>query len=175
MVYAILCSGCCVCVIFSLRISAAIETTKNYKMNGSDYHPPKGYWTDYYKIETVAGECNMWDIPLNLRYNIAPRKKSNFFVSTGLSSYLMQEEDYDFFYYYNGNPTTRYRSMDTTRKYWMSILNISAGYERQIGKTFSLQVEPFFKQPLTGIGFGNMKLNSTGVYFTLKYKPLSRR
>ena len=163
---------------FSKRLSLQtgfIYTIKNYKMDGSDYHPPKGYWTNYVKLETVSGECTMWDIPLNLRYNIAPRKKSNFFVSSGLSSYLMQKEDYDFFYYYNGNPVNRYRSMDTTRRHWMSVLNISAGYERQIGKTLSLQVEPFFKQPLTGVGFGDMKLNSTGVYFTLKYKPLSGR
>ena len=163
---------------FSKRLSlqtALIYTTKNYKMNGSEYNPPKGYWTDYVKLETVSGECSMWDIPLNLRYNIAPRKKSNFFVSSGLSSYLMKNEDYNFFYYYNGNPVNRYRSMDTTRMHWMSVLNISAGYERQIGKAFSLQVEPFFKQPLTGLGFGSMKLNSTGIYFTLKYKPLSGR
>ena len=159
---------------FTKRLSlqtAFIYTTKNYKMNGSEYNPPKGYWTDYIKLETVSGECNMWDIPINLRYNIAPRKKSNFFVSSGLSSYLMQEEDYNFFYYYNGNPVNRYRSMDTTRRHWMSVLNISVGYERQIGKSFSWQVEPFFKQPLTGVGFGSMKLNSTGIYFSLKYKP----
>lgn len=152
-----------------------IYTTKNYKSRGSDYHPPKGYWTDYVKLETVTASCNMWDIPLNLRYNLLPRKKSNFFVSTGLSSYLMKKEDYDFFYYYNGTPVTRYRSMETDSRHWMSVLNLSVAYERQIGKNLSLQAEPFFKQPLGGVGFGNVKLNTTGVYFTLKYKPLSGR
>lgn len=152
-----------------------IYTTKKYKVRGADYNPPKGYWTDYVKLETVTGECTMWDIPLNLRYNMAPRKKSNFFVSAGLSSYLMQKEDYNFFYYYNNNPLNRYRHMDTTRKHWMSVLNLSVAYERQLSRKFALQVEPFFKQPLSGIGFGDMKLNTTGVYFTLKYKPVSGR
>ncbi|HYF33613.1 MAG TPA: outer membrane beta-barrel protein [Chitinophagaceae bacterium] len=155
--------------------TGAIYTTKNYKSNGSDYHPPKGYWTDYVKLETVTASCSMWDIPLNLRYNMTPRKKSNFYASAGLSSYLMQQEDYDFFYYYNGAPVSRYRSMDNSSKHWMSVLNLSVAYERQLGKNFSLQAEPFFKQPLNGVGFGSVRLNSTGVYFTLKYKPLSGR
>lgn len=159
---------------FSLQ-TGIIYTTKNYKSYGKDYHPPKGYWTDYVKLETVTAECNMWDIPLNLRYNIAPRKKSNFFVSTGLSSYLMLREDYNFHYYYINSPVPHYRSMDTSRTQLRTALNFSIGYERQLGRSFSLQVEPFFKQPLSGMGIGNVKLNTTGIYFTLKYKPLSGR
>lgn len=146
-------------------------TSKNYKTYGKDYHPPKGYWTDYVKLETVTGECDMWDIPLNIRYNIAPQQSSKFFASAGLSSYLMRKEDYDFFYYYNGNPVSRFRSYYTDNRHWFSVLNLSVGYERQVGKCVSLQAEPFFKQPLKGVGFGSIKLNSTGIYFSVKYKP----
>lgn len=153
--------------------TGAIYTTKNYKIYGKDYHPPKGYWTDYVNLETVMGECNMWDIPLNLRYNLAPRKSANLFASAGLSSYLMQKEDYDFFYYYNGNPVNRYRTYDSDSKHWFGVLNLSVAYERQVGRNISLQAEPFFKQPLTGVGFGSVKLNTTGIYFSVKYKPLT--
>jgi hypothetical protein len=155
--------------------TGAIYTIKNYKSRGEDYHPPKGYWTDYVKLETVAADCDMWDIPINLRYNLVPKHRSNLFVSTGLSSYFMRSEDYDFFYYYNGNPVNRYREYETKTKHWFSVLNLSVGYERQVSKNFSVQAEPFFKQPLKGVGFGNVKLNSTGIFFSVKYKPVSKR
>ena len=117
----------------------------------------------------------MWDIPVNVRYNIAPRKSSNFFASAGLSSYLMKEEDYNYFYYYNGNPVNRFRSYYTDDKQWFSVLNLSVGYERKISKTLSLQAEPFFKQPLKGIGFGSVKLNTTGFFISAKYRPLTNK
>lgn len=156
--------------------AGAIYTIKKYKSRGSDYHPPKGYWTDYVKLETVTADCDMWDIPINLRYNLVPRHRSNLFVTTGLSSYLMGSEDYNYRYYYanNPNPMSRYRTYDTNSKHWASILNLSIGYERQINKSFSIQAEPFFKQPLKGVGFGGVKLNSTGIYFSVKYKPVSK-
>jgi len=150
-------------------------TSKNYKSYGKDYHPPKGYWTDYVKLETVTGECNMWDVPVNLRYNIVPRQSSNFFASAGLSSYFMKKEDYDFFYYYNGNPVNRFRSYYTDTKHWFAVMNLSLGYERQMSKHVSLQAEPFFKQPLKGLGFVKVKLNSTGIYFSVKYKLQSAK
>lgn len=153
--------------------AGALYTTKNYKSYGKDYHPPKGYWTDYVNLETVTADCNMWDIPVNLRYNLAPRKKSNLFASAGLSSYLMKKENYDYFYYYNGNPVNRQRSYYTDNKHWFAVLNLSVGYERQLSKNISVQAEPFFKQPLKGVGFGNVKLNTTGIYFSVKYKPLT--
>lgn len=156
--------------------TGAIYTTKNYKSRGSDYHPPKGYWTEYVKLETVTADCNMWDIPINLRYNLVPRHRTNLFVSTGLSSYLMRTESYDYRYYYvnNPNPMYRERSYDTNTKHWLSVLNLSVGYERQLSKSFAIQAEPFFKQPLKGVGFGKVKLNSTGIFLSVKYKPVAR-
>lgn len=160
---------------FSIQ-AGAIYTTKNYRSRGSDYHPPKGYWTEYVKLETVTADCDMWDIPINLRYNLVPKHRTNLFVSTGLSSYLMKSEDYYYRYYYvnNPNPMYRERAYDTNTQHWGAVLNFSLGYERQLSKSFSVQAEPFFKQPLKGVGFGKVKLNSTGIYFSVKYKPVSK-
>lgn len=153
--------------------TGALYTTKNYKSYGKDYHPPKGYWTDYVDLKTVTADCNMWDIPLNLRYNLAPRRSSNLFASAGISSYLMREENYNYFYYYNGNPVNRARTYYTDTKHWMSVVNLSVAYERQVSRNIAIQAEPFFKQPLKGLGFGSVKLNTTGIYFSVKYKPLT--
>jgi len=156
---------------FSLQ-TAFIYTKKNYKVNGDDYHPPKGTWIDYVNMKDVTGNCSMFDIPLNLRYNAVRRKSFNIFFTTGLSSYLMKKEQYTYYYYYNGNPNSRDRAYQTNDDYLFSIINFSAGAEKKLNKSFSLQVEPFFKQTLTGVGFGNISLNSTGIYFSLRYNPL---
>jgi len=156
---------------FSLQ-TAFIYTKKNYKLNGDDYHPPKGSWFDYVNMKDVTGSCSMYDIPLNLRYNAVRKKSSKIFFTAGLSSYLMKNEDYSYYFYYQGVPTTRDRSYPTNDDYILSVLNISAGFEKKLNNSFSLQVEPFFKQSLTGVGFGEISLNSTGIYFSLRYNPL---
>jgi hypothetical protein len=159
---------------FSIQ-TGAIYTKKNYKMNGEDYHPPKGYWTDYVNLEDVTGNCSMIDIPLNLRYNAVRKKSSNIFVAAGLSTYLMKQEEYAYYYYYGGTPTTRNKTYKSNAGYPFSILNFSVGFEKKVSRTFSFQVEPFFKQTLTGVGFGDISLNSTGVYFSLRYNPLKKK
>jgi hypothetical protein len=159
---------------FSIQ-TGAIYTKKNYKMNGEDYHPPKGYWTDYVNLEDVTGNCSMIDIPLNLRYNAVRKKSSNIFIAAGLSTYLMKQEEYAYYYYYSGTPTTRSKTYESNAGYPFSILNFSVGFEKKVSRTFSFQVEPFFKQTLTGVGFGDISLNSTGVYFSLRYNPLKKK
>ena len=160
---------------FSSRWSVntgVMYTKKNYESRGKDFHPPKGTWLDNVELNLVEGSCKMFDIPLNVRYDLGIRKSSRYFASAGLSTYLMKNEDYEYYYRYpNGNPGTRYRSYPSEKKYWFSVLNLSAGYEKNIGKQFSVQVEPYFKVPLKGVGFGNIQLNSYGLYLGVKYKP----
>ena len=152
--------------------TGALYTIKNYKLDGKDFNPPKGYWTYYYKMRDVTGSCNMWEIPLNIRFNALNKKSSKVFITTGLSSYLMQKEDYSFRYYTSsGALVTRDRTYTDNENYVFSILNISAGFEKRLNKRLSLQVEPFFKQPLKGVGFGNIKMNSSGVYLGLRFSP----
>jgi hypothetical protein len=122
-------------------------------------------------MRDVTGSCNMWEIPLNLRYNALNKKTSKVFITAGLSSYLMQKEDYDFHYYTTSGPVYREKTYTDNENYMFSIVSFSAGFEKQINKKLSLQVEPFFKQPIKGVGFGNIKMNSSGVYLGLRFKP----
>ena len=109
-------------------------------------------------------------MPVNIRYDLVAAKRNYAFVSAGLSSYFMQQEDYDFHYTTNsGYYSSRYRSYEVSDQYWFSVLNLSAGYERMLTRRLSLQVEPYMKLPLNGIGFGNMDLSSYGVFFGVKY------
>jgi hypothetical protein len=154
--------------------TGVIITKKNYTAFGKDYHPPKGYWTYNVYLNTVNANCNMIDIPLNVRYDFISNKKNHAFISTGLSTYFMNKETYDYHFTYNGVYGRDQRSYDYKTKHWFSILNVSTGYERSINRRFSLQLEPYLKIPVKGLGFGKVNLNSYGAYFSVKYQLLSK-
>lgn len=153
--------------------TGAVYSTKIYKAEGKDYTPPKDFWGTY-KIwpEKVDATCKVLDIPLNVRYNMVNGKKFTFFASTGMSSYLMLKENYQYKYghYVNDKYLRKSYSTENEFKHFFSVVNFSAGYERKLNNRLSLQAEPFLKLPLAGVGFGKIKLLSTGAFLSLKYK-----
>lgn len=148
-----------------------ILTKKNYTAAGKDFHPPKHYWTTYIALDDVEGNCQMWDIPLNIRYNLTT-SKTKWFISSGFSTYIMRKQDYNYYYTVNNTPREKAWSLNSQSNYWFNVLNISAGVEKQLNRTWSFQAEPFIKAPLKGVGFGNMSINSYGVLATLKFHPV---
>ena len=159
---------------FSIH-SGAILTQKNYKLAGQDFTAPKGTPISYYKLETVAGYCRMWEIPLLMRYTFTKPQGNSFFLSAGLSSYFMTKENYEYFYYYNGVPVTKNISYNSTDTHILSILHLSAGYDKPISKSWSLQIEPYAKIPLGGVGFGNIQLSSFGINFSMQHRQPSKK
>ncbi|NII27739.1 outer membrane beta-barrel protein [Pseudoflavitalea sp. X16] len=156
---------------FSDRWSAntgLLYTRKNYTAEGKDW--TKTGWWRYTDIHSVQGYCQMFEIPLNVRYDISVNKNQRWFVNAGASSYIMNSEYYDYDYTYNGTRYQRGWDRDSTSTYLFSILNLSAGFERALNKRFTIQAEPYFKFPLKGLGYGKLDLNSYGIYFSLKYK-----
>ncbi len=149
--------------------SGLIYSKKNYKAKGEDYTPPKGFW-DYGVVpEMTYATCEVIDIPLNIRYYFRPEKKNRLFVGTGLSTYLFLTEDY-FYQYQDGNPLlVQSWSGKNENQHYFAIYNLSFGYQRSIGRQWFLEIEPFIKLPLTGVGFGQVDLWSTGTSFSLKY------
>lgn len=146
-----------------------IYTKKFYKADSQDFHY-KMPWN--YKLTNVEGNCSMWEIPVNVRYDFSYNDKRRWFASTGLSTYLMDKEYYNIYYTHNGIPYDPYDiDSDSNSNYLFSIWNLSAGMERSLGKHFSIQAEPYLKIPLKGLGTGSMRMTSYGVLFTLKYKP----
>lgn len=143
-----------------------IYTKKWYKANGKDFH----YKTQW-PLEKAEGNCSMWEIPVNVRYDVSYNAKRRWFASTGLSTYLMNKENYDLYYSW---PTPYPWNIDSNSTYLFSIWNLSVGMERSLGKHVSIQAEPYLKIPLQGLGTGSMRMDSYGINFTLKYKFGSR-
>jgi len=156
--------------------TGAIFTRKNYKSAGSDFNPPKNSWLNNVQLQQVTGYCEMWDFPLLARMNIQSSKKNNWFISGGFSNYLMQQENYDYLYYnsvgilYSRNGQYKNSVFQPFR-----ILHFSSGFQYPIGKKLSMQVEPYAKIPVKGVGYGNLALSSFGVNFSVQYRQLSKK
>jgi hypothetical protein len=100
--------------------------------------------------------------------------KSSFF-SVGLSSYFMTKESYDYFYYYNNQPVNRHSTLDSDDKHILSIAHFSVGFENKISKKWALQIEPYAKIPLGGVGYGNIRLSSFGLNFSLQHRQPAKK
>jgi hypothetical protein len=111
----------------------------------------------------------MFEIPINVRYNFSLNKKSQWFALAGVSSYMMQKEEYEYLYerynvQYNSNKYYKASSKD-----FLSIMNLSVGYEHAVGKWGKVRVEPYIKVPLRGVGIGSLPLTSTGIQAGFTY------
>ena len=151
---------------FSLT-SGAIYAKKyyNYSANpggSSTYTPPAG--TDL----EVKADCNVIDIPVNVNYKVLDKKKFSVSVNTGLSSYFMLKEKYDYIIDRPDQPqlvTTT--EINNKNQHVFGIANVSVSLDHQISRRVSVGVQPFAKLPLTGIGNYDVNLKSTGVSFSL--------
>jgi hypothetical protein len=150
---------------------------KIYSALPGEYHPPSSFWTYYPNLEKVDANCKVYEIPLSLSYNFGNSSKHKWFTSAGLSSYLMKKETYN--YFYKVTPASPTISKEWTlldqNKHYFSVLTLSGGYQRNISKTISVVVEPYFKLPLSGVGYGKIKLNSAGILFSVGIKPFNAR
>ncbi len=150
--------------------TGAIYTTKNYKLEGKDFHPSKGSWASYYNIETIDGYCNMWEVPLQVRYKLSGSAKNSIYLNTGLSSYFMNREFYNYLFYNNGVLTIRSYAYPSNDTHVFSIGHLSVVFDKRISNNLSMQWEPYAKIPFSGVGLGNIQLSSFGINLSLVYR-----
>jgi len=150
---------------------------KVYSADPEDYDPPNNFWSYYPNLENIEANCKVYEIPVTVDYKISSNKKESWFVSAGLSSLLMKEEKYDYYFKPNYSPTyiTYSKTINNQNKHYFSVLNLSGGYSRVLNKNISLQAEPYVKIAMTGIGYGKVKLNSGGVLFSAIIKPFAKK
>lgn len=150
--------------------SGVAYSRKVYKAAGEDYNPPEGFWHYGMVPDATDATCDIIDIPINLRYYISPSKRNRFFASTGISSYLMLTEEYYYHYEEDYGPNlVEEWNVKNENQHFFSIYNLSIGYQRSLGAGWSLEVEPFVKVPLAGVGFAEVELWSTGAWFSVNY------
>jgi hypothetical protein len=148
--------------------SGAMKSIKHYSAYPADY---KWIWKNVNTpLKEIIATCRMIDIPLNVRYDFRSSPRRKMFASTGLTSYLMKKETYNYFYENDADPSIKWRQWNgKTGFYAAGVLNFSTGFEYKFTKKLSFQVEPFAKIPIKQIGFGKVKLSSYGILFSANY------
>ena len=162
---------------FGVQLSASISkkftlttgvvySSKPYITPFENYHTPHQFSTD---PVNVSADCKMLDIPLNLGYQLYNKHQSKISIGTGLSSYFMLHESYKFNYAnsYVAGPSNY--TVPNSNNYYFGVLNLNATYQRQITQKVSIAVQPYFKLPLTNIGYSQVRLQTTGVALGLSW------
>ncbi|MDQ6762410.1 MAG: PorT family protein [Bacteroidota bacterium] len=155
------------------EVRAGIYAVKKvYEAASSDYHPPTFFWNYYPNLEDVNADCKVIEVPLIVNYKFSQHAKHEWFASAGMSSYFMKKETY---IYHSKIAPGQYQDKSYTvqnqNNHYLSSLRLSAGYEKNVSKTVSFSAEPYLTLPLSGVGFGKVKLNSAGLLFSVSVKP----
>lgn len=171
-------------LIKGLSVSVgAIYAKKNYKSAYSFYSPSNPPQLTQLPSQ-VSAVCDVIDVPLTANYTVLKSKKVKFNVSAGLSSYFMLKEKYTFDYEgeanYGGKKGAVYGAKSSyedkksvsyevngENQHIFGVADFSISVEKKISNKINIGIKPFVKIPLTGIGYGNVDLQSKGVAFTL--------
>lgn len=159
---------------FTIR-SGFYTGRKVYTAAPDSYNPPSVFWAYYPYLEKIEADCKVYEIPITLSYHFGNNKNQNWFASAGLSSFLMKKETYNYHYKYNpSGPTVQRKwTIEDENKHYFSVLTLSGGYQKKISKSLTIMAEPYLKLPLSGVGYGKVKLNSGGILISIGYSPFT--
>ena len=148
----------------------ATYAKKNYK-SAYKFYSPSNPPEMTQLPSNVSAVCDVLDVPLTANYTVLKSKKVKFNVSAGLSSYFMLKEKYTFDYEgggsYGGSQKSAVYEVSGENQHIFGVADFSISIEKKISDKINIGVKPFVKMPLTGIGYGNVDLESKGVAFTL--------
>lgn len=142
--------------------SGLLWNKKNYTTDGSGFKADGYVPQPGLTILNVDGMSQIFEAPLNVKYNILAGRH-RLFATAGVSSYFIRKESLGVDYNYNGQTGYENRVYTDMSKHWLSVAGFSLGYSYKLGSFGSLRVEPYVKLPLRDLGVGNMRVTSTGL------------
>ncbi|RYY68452.1 MAG: hypothetical protein EOO13_12280, partial [Chitinophagaceae bacterium] len=127
--------------------SGLFAGSKKYVAGKGDYKAQAGSYWSMVDITKVDANCRVYEIPLSLRYEFRSGKKWNSFASAGVSSYIMDKEDYAYDYIRYNNPYHAEASYKGNQ-HLFSVLRLSGGLERKLSPQFFIGITPGLAIPL---------------------------
>lgn len=118
----------------------------------------------------VYADCRVLDIPLNINYSLIDKGKNALSVGTGMSSYLMLREKYQFEYSEQTGKAAETLSLKNENKHIMSVVNFQTTYTRQLNSKVGISLQPYLKIPLTDIGYAKVRLQSVGMAVNINFR-----
>lgn len=156
-------------VASGLYVSKKVYTASPYEYKFATGYPPQN-------LKQIGADCKVYEIPVSVYYSSRQVKNHNWLGGIGLSTLLMKNEAYDYRYQTPAGQSYSYQwSVSNQNKHYFSVLTVSGGYQYTLNNNLSFVAEPYVKIPLTGIGAGKLKLNSTGIMVTAAIKPFAKK
>lgn len=147
----------------SLEVGVSLDK-KYYTSDGKYYNTANQKWIENAgKLLTLSGYSSLTEFPINVKYSFKPGRDGNFFVSGGLVSYVVHEENYDYEFDKSGYIYHKDKSTKKGTTNAFANFNISAGYESSLGHGINFRVEPYYRIPVKGIGLGGLPITSVGL------------
>lgn len=151
---------------FSIETGIHIEK-KEYYTKGE--HFDKSILPATGKILWIESENKLIEIPVSLKIDFLNNQKHQLFGSFGISSFLVNNESYEYEEEINGVIQSEYVEFTKNTSNLFATVNMSFGYEYKIKNKFRLRIEPYLNLPLSGIGKSKEPVLSKGIYFGLLY------
>lgn len=149
--------------------AGVIKSLKLYDAYPEDYAWPAKWGKPSSPLREVEASCDMLDIPISMSYQILKKGSNQLYTTLGITNYKMINEKYEYFYENDSDPNLKWRKWEgSTGFFGAGVVNMSVGLERKLTDFLSVQVEPFVKIPVKNVGFGNVKLLTTGIFLNIK-------
>jgi hypothetical protein len=135
---------------------------KEYYTNGQ--HTNKAFLNPVGTVLWIESESRLLEIPLTVKYDVLLKNRHNLFAAAGLSSYIINREDFEYEEEVNGVIQKSNVAFTKTTGNLFSTINFSLGYQFRLGKIGSIRIEPYLNLPISGIGKGESPVISKGIY-----------
>jgi hypothetical protein len=152
--------------------TGVVYSDKPYGGTRNDYKVVKTWSYPMNQVKRIDANCRVLDIPVNINYTFMDKPKYTLTASVGLSSYLMLKENYS---YKRDYMPDWEKSLSNENQHYLSVLNLGFSYQFPLNNRMSLGIQPFAKIPLRDIGYGQVKLYSTGVAVQLNFNRFTRK
>ncbi len=140
-----------------------LSDTKYYFSEGNMFNKAGASMPDEMIVNNLESRSKILEIPLKLGYRFYKTKKTNLFLTGGISTYIMTNERNNYNVSMNGNPEKMEGIYKKTNFKMPAVLSMSVGWEHHLSGFFTIRIEPYLKIPLQGIGVGKLPVTSTGV------------
>ncbi|MBH2004787.1 MAG: outer membrane beta-barrel protein [Sphingobacteriia bacterium] len=135
---------------------------KEYYTTGT--HTNKAVLNPEGTILWIESESRLLEIPLTVKYDALLKQKHSLFASAGVSSYIINREDFEYEEEVYGVIQKSSVAFTKATGNLFSTINFSLGYQYKFGKIGSIRIEPYINLPVSGIGKGESPIISRGIY-----------
>jgi hypothetical protein len=123
------------------------------------------------KVVSVESRTLLLEIPLKAKFDFKQTPKGQFFLTGGISSYVVGKEINDYIIFRNGANRPMQATYQDNKSYLAAAIEFSAGYEKYFKNKQTLRIEPWIQIARKGIGIGQLPVSGFGIqagYFFLK-------